>query len=900
MKRIFIILFIISPLFIFPQATPGYKMMLEDSPDTYTVYDIKNEADIYFANRDKGRGSGFKQYKRWENYSEPRFSPSGNMFNMSSALMNNYQAYINSLNFLTLPINYDPGYWTPVGPIGNWVDGGGWNGGIGQVISIEFSGSDCYIGTPAGGVWKATGPNWINWMPITDGLPSIGITTIAVNPSNSNNIFILTGDGEGGDTQSIGVLESTDGGLTWQATNLAWGIPTQVKATKLLMHPSNADIQFVSVRSPFSMRGIYKTTDGWNTWTKVLSSADAGETTKVYDMEFKPGNPSIIYASTDEDFYRSTSSGDSATFTKITSGLSTNPGTERVAIGVSPANSSYVYLLYGGTGCTTCGVVPVGSVAPCSSGNSPFFGFYRSTNSGASFTLRDSGCPNPLGYSNTGNDNIEQSSYDLCMAVSPTNINEVHIGGINCYVTTDGGANFAITSWWSNSGNTIGYTHADIHSLEYHPSNGNIYCGSDGGFYRSTDQGNTWDDRNVGLVNTQFYHIDLDANGSIVIGGTQDNGSNFIDLSTGVMTHELGADGFNCAIDPNNSNTWYMTTQSDLRKTTNGGSSFSTIDNSGSFWDLALVMHPTNSNILYVGVDSKLMRSGNAGSSFTDCVTGVTGGYIAATHGVSFDQRVYATTTGSVVMSPDNGSTWSNVTNNLNAASDHTDIAVNPDHSWDVWVTVSGYTAGDKVWYSNDKGANWTNISGSLPNVPVNCIVVDPDRTDHSVYIGTDVGIFYKDDSMSDWVPFFHGLPNTVVEDLEIENSEVVAGTHGRGIWRSNLYGNCFTNITLGNIGNPTWSSSYSNLPQYYAASDWIKSERTIYSSIGDSVRYQGGNYVELLPGFNAQAGANFKARIGQCSTSSTSSSPSNSNAPFMSLQDAIIYRCSGTLVPSK
>ena len=886
MKKLFIILFIISPFLLLSQSQPRYKIM-QETEGMHSVYDVISEAESYFSNKDKGRGSGYKQYKRWATHVEPRYSPSGNMFNLSAALLNNYQSYISNFNYSSLPTDYDPGYWTPVGPIGNWQDGGGWNGGIGQVICIEFSGSDCFIGTPAGGVWKATG-NWTNWMPITDGLPSIGVTGIKVNPSNSNNIFILTGDGEGGDTQSIGVLESNDGGLTWQATNLAWGISEQVKATKLLMHPTNANIQFVSVRSPFSKRGVYKTTDGWNTWTKVLSSADQGETTKVYDMEFKPGNPSIIYVATDEDFYRSSSDGDSATFTKITNGLDLNPGTKRIAIGVSPANSNYVYLLYGGTGTS----IP----STCTSGSSPFYGFYRSTNSGVSFTLRDSGCPNPLGYSSTGDDNREQSSYDLCMAVSPTNINEIHIGGINCYVSTNGGTSFNITSWWQSSGNSIGYTHADIHALEYHPTNGNLYCGSDGGFYRSTDQGNTWDDRNAGLLNTQFYHIDVDPNGTMVIGGTQDNGSNHIDISTGVMTHELGADGFNCAVDPNNSDVWYMTTQSNLRKTTNGGSSFTTIDNSGSFWDKALMMHPTNSNILYVGVDNKLMRSSNGGSSFNDCPTGITDNYEAASHGVSYNQRVYATTDDEVVMSDDNGITWSTVTNNLNASGNHTDIAVNPSDSWDVWVTVSGYNSGDKVWYSSDKGQNWNNISGSLPNLPVNCIVVDPDRTDHSVYVGTDAGVFYRDDNLSDWVPYFHGLPNTVVEDLEIENGKLIAGTHGRGVWKTNLYGNCFSTLTLGPIGNPSWSSSYSNLPQYYAASDWVVSERTIYNSIGDSVRYQGGNYISLLPGFSTQAGANFKARIAQCDPTVSPTSGPNSSL-LMSPQDAIIYRSPGSFV---
>ena len=481
-----------------------------DSTEFYTFYDIQKEVESYFANRDKGRGSGYKQYKRWAIFAEERFSPSGEIFNIGAANLANYQAYISNFNFSALPSNYDPGYWSQVNTglstqSPSQVNNPNFssNPGVGRVQCIEIAGSDCYIGTPGGGIWKnSVSGSWVDWIPIGDGLPQIGISDIEVNPNNSNNIFILTGEADQSvsTNESIGVLESNDGGLTWHATSLSWDINELVGATRLLMHPTNPNIQFVTVRRPSSRRGIYKTTDGWNSWTQVYDGGNP-----VWDIEFKPGDPSIVYASTNNDFLRSTSNGDSATFNIITNGLPSNPGTDRIAIGVSPDDADYVYLLYAdNNGSTT---------TPCSTTLSPFDGFYRSTNSGVSFILRDSGCPNPLGYSSTGADNREQATYDLALAVNPNDVNEVHIGGINCWMSTTGGnsGSWTITSWWDRNGTasipfTFGYTHADIHALEF-SSSGKLYCASDGGFYRRSN--GAWSDRSNGLMNMQFYNIDV-------------------------------------------------------------------------------------------------------------------------------------------------------------------------------------------------------------------------------------------------------------------------------------------------------------------------------------------------------------------------------------------------------
>ena len=129
-------------------------------------------------------------------------------------------------------------------------------------------------------------------------------------------------------------------------------------------------------------------------------------------------------------------------------------------------------------------------------------------------------------------------------------------------------------------------------------------------------------------------------------------------------------------------------------------------------------------------------------------------------------------------------------------------VASNPDH---IWVTFSEYNSAHKVYESLDRGQNWTNITGNnLPNLPVNCIVNQP-FSNGDLYIGTDIGVYYKNNDMTDWIPYMNGLPNVIVSELEIQNLEgtISAATYGRGVWKSNLNSST-TNIK--NIGNVTFT----------------------------------------------------------------------------------------------
>ena len=823
------------------QATPGTQHYLEMMKDKEhnNFFSIQNEFNNYFNGRDQGKGSGFNQFKRWEFIAEPRYYPSGNIFNIQAKNLEEYQQYLNNFNPIILPANYDSGSWISMGP-SDHILGSGWNGGVGRVNCVEFHPTDpniYYVGTPAGGLWRNTSGFWT---PLTDGISSLGVSGIAIEPDNANHIYIMTGDCESRYTQSIGVLETWDGGLNWQPTGLSWAIPNLNDGYRLLMNPDNHLILLAATSS-----GIYKTVDGGASWSVV-------QTGIFMDMEFKPGTPSTIYATSALSFYKSTDTGN--TWTLISSGLPLNQS-NRIGLAVAPSNTSYVYLLYGRQNQNKTQL--------------PFTGCYLSTNSGTSFTLKSSITPNIFGYDVNGNDTTDQCTYDLSLAVSPILQSNVFFGGINCWKSANSGLTWTHSSFWYEGTAGEQYTHADIHCLAFNPLNNYLYCCSDGGIYRSTDWGASWADQTSGLEISQFYRIGMTpSNMNLVVGGTQDNGCNTLDFTAGTYRHDRGADGFRCMIDYNNSNIRYAAIYDKLYRTTNSGSTYSLITPgivtpSNKIWNTAFIMHPTTPTTLYLG-HTDIWKSTNSGSSWLPMGTGNgSGKFIQIAHGVNNTNRIYGITTFRVFTTQNNGSSWTNVTGTLPVLNANLSyIVVDPADATHVWVTCRGYSAGQKVYYSGNSGLTWTNISGSLPNVPANCINYEP-GSDDGLYLGTDVGIFYKDNTMADWVPFFNGLPYTLVFEMEINtaNNMIIASTFGRGIWRSPLYGHCAATYTL----NP--NNQISVTPQeYWAASSWISSTRTLSINPVTDVTYKAGNHVSLLPGFLAQSGAKFHAFIGPCS----------------------------------
>lgn len=715
-------------------------------------YEVQRSFNEYWEGKDLANAKGWKQFKRWEYFMAPRVYPSGNR-PAPNQTAKAFASYINTKSFASHLANAN---WTSLGP-SSWQTVS-YNPGIGRVncIAVDPTNSDViYVGVPSGGFWKTT-DGATTWSTTTDELPVLGVTSIAIDPTNPNVVYMASGDGDAGDTYSIGVLKSEDAGATWSATGLNFEVTQARTISKLLIHPTDSNILLAAANN-----GVYKTTDAGNTWSLVLAG-------NFKDMEFKPGDANTVYVC-GTAFFVSTNAGSS--FAGVSAGLPAANQVSRLALAVTEANPEYVYVLAG------------------NATDSGLLGVYRSTNGGASFSLRAS-APNLLGYSPTGATTGGQAWYDLSLAASPSNAEEVYVGGINIWKSLNGGASWSLNAYWFYPPTTVPYVHADIHALDFFGAT--LFAGADGGIFSTNSGGRFWGDLSSGLVSTQFYRITgHPANADVVFGGAQDNGTNR--MQAGAWTHVLGADGMECIADYSDANIVYAAIQSGgLRKSSNGGNSFVRIDSSfteDGAWVTPYVIHPSNPQILFAGFRNVWKTTNRGKQWFPISALPNSSSLQSLVVAASNPNYIYAATDRVIYKTANGGASWVNISSGLpTTRAAMTYIAAADDDPNKVWVTFSGYAAATKVFSSRDGGATWRNDSGTLPNLPVNCIVREDGGND-ALYIGTDVGVYYRDAAMSDWAPFNSGLPNVIVNELEIHagTQKLRAATYGRGLWESPL-----------------------------------------------------------------------------------------------------------------
>lgn len=678
---------------------------------------------------DPSRVPGYKQFKRWEAFMAPRVDQNGKRFNPS-------EVYQQSLKYRNQRSSMNAGNWTHVGP--NTVPNGGGGAGRLNCVRIHPTNPDIiYVGSPAGGLWKSD-DGGILWSTNTDQLAQvIGCTDLAFDPINPDIMYLATGDGDAGDTYTVGVLKSTDGGATWNPTGLSFFTANYRQISKILVNPNAGNEVLVATTA-----GVYRSTDAAATFTLV-------QTGGFKDMEFKPGDPNTVYVAGTE-FYRSTDAGQS--WTQITSGLPVATNVSRMAIAVTEADPNYVYMI-------------VGLPAP----NYGTEGFYKSTNSGVSFTK-----PSTPGLGT-------QQWYDLCIDASPTNANEVVVGGQTDFLrSTNGGS-----AWQQNGGNT----HVDYHDIVFAGAS-KYYITSDGGIFLTDNSGASWTDLSNGLAIAQMYGFGQSAtNPNLLVQGWQDNGTNkYTGLS---WTHILGGDGMLCFIDrTNDNNIWGSTQNGGLARSTNGGGTWQSATNGiteAGAWVTPWIQDPVTANTLYAGFIN-VWKSVTGGAGWTK-ISNFSNTANINTLAVSpaNNQVIWAAKATGLYMTSNGGTTWTNITNI--PSGNITGIACSNTDANKAWITYSGFSNTNKVFQTTDMGTTWTNISPSIPNIPVNCITYMNNSND-GLYIGTDLGVFYKDNSMTVWEPFFNGLPNVIVTQLEIfyAGSKIRASTYGRGVWESDLF----------------------------------------------------------------------------------------------------------------
>lgn len=751
-------LFLFAFKFYSQETETWYEMMQQPGRNFYEIQAAFNE---YWKDKDKTeKGRGYKPFKRWEYFVGPRVYPSGDL----SLLGDNW---VNYQNFIAKsPANaktnnmMSSSTWTAMGPMGAMlgsVNGVPAKAGRDNFITFDPTNSSTYwCGSPSGGLWKTTN-NGGSWSTTTDYLTVIGVNDLAIDPTNTNIMYLATGDGEGnGDTYSIGVLKSTDGGLTWNTTGLSFTVNQQRQMRRVIVNPVNP--QIVIAVGNF---GIYRTTNGGTNWTQV-------QTGNFYDAEFKVGHPTTVFVAGNA-VYRSVNSGANFTLIGTSSGIPT--GSNRMNVAVTPADSQYVYVL------------------ASKSSNSGLLGVYRSTDGGVTFSTQCTTpdiLSNPCNASTTGG----QGWYDLSLAVSPLNRDEVVVGGVNIWKSTNGGVNYTNIGCWNSILASPPFVHADIHELEYTPS-GTLYTTNDGGVYEYT--GSSWTDHSSPRNIAQIYKIGLSSlTPGLWITGHQDNGTN-IHNSTGYHA-SFGGDGMSCFIDHTNDNIMFAALYNGgYRRSTNGGVNWSNAASGltgNAAWVAPWHQDPQNSQYLYAGY-SQMWLSTDQGMSWNQLTnTGGSGTIVEFAISPSNNQVMYVIHGISIRKTTDGGTTWSNVSTGIPVGSAApSNITIDPTDPNTAWVTMSGYSAANKVFQTNNGGLSWTNITYNLPNLPANCVTYQLGTNDR-IYVGMDVGVYTKDNSTNVWTLFNNGLPNVPMHDMAISPADptvLVGATYGRGVYAVNV-----------------------------------------------------------------------------------------------------------------
>lgn len=750
-------------LLIIPFISSAQEWLQKMQTMDENFYSIQQSFEKYAEGRDPKQIPGFKPYKRWENFWKSRVYPTGE-FPDNTELWR----LISSKERSVAPTANS---WSLLGPVEVPLKSNGQKRGIGRINVVRFHPTDSniiWVGTPAGGLWKST-DNGMTWSTLSDQLTNLGVSDLLIHPTNPDTMWLATGDGDAGDTYSYGVLKTIDGGLTWNPTGLLFTVSTRNRISRLIMDHSNPNIMFAATTN-----GVYRTTNGGTSWNRTL-------TMNMRDIEMHPTDSSIVYASTYDysgglsRFYKSTTNG--ASWTQITATLPTT-GVVRSAISVSPAAPDNVYVLYTNS---TFG----------------YKGLYVSTDKGSTFTAAST-TPNILANDEYGTGSSGQGWYDLALAVSPVDPDLIFVGGVNIWKSTNGGSTWSISAHWTGgSGGTLPYVHADQHALEFKPGSNVLFSGNDGGIAKTLNAGTSWTDISDGISVTQFYRLGLSAQTPhLMLAGAQDNGT--LKRKNAVWSSAVMGDGMEAAINPLDSNNMYGSMYyGAIYRTTNGGTNWSQVAgnnvngiNEQGDWVTPYVIDPTDPNILYAGF-SKVWKSTNKGSAWTAISSVLDANYKITALAVSRSNPdvIYAGSMAKLYKTVDGGANWTNISTGLPLSSAGlTYLAidpVNPDH---IYVTLSGYTSTAKVYESVNGGTNWTNLSSGLPNLPVNCIVYE-DNTNDAIYVGTDVGVYYRNDTMG-WTAFKVDLPNVIVNELEIHygTGKIRAATYGRGVWEANLY----------------------------------------------------------------------------------------------------------------
>ena len=694
--------------------------------------------------------------------------------------------------------------WTAIGPAPlNSTDAtGNVSGRSTGIAAHPTDPNTIYVAPAGGGVWKTTNGG-TNWTALTDIQSTLSMGAVAIARTNPMLIYAGTGEANNSGDSNFGrgILISTDAGATFTLNTGPGGVfnTDRMTCSRIAVDPTNANVAYAAmanfgVNGVFTggITGVYKTTDGGSNWTNVTMANGQDSTFPWSDVVVDPNTTSTVYAAVGYLFgtanngvYKSTNSG--ATWTLLNAAPApVGTAFGRISIAISKANNANVLYIAAEDNTTTGGLAR----------------FVRSDNGGATFTDLTAGTPNYMGA---------QGWYDTTLLVDPTNSAIVYAAGAadanSMLRSIDSGATWTDIS---HTGVAV-QPHVDHHGVDF-DANGKLLDGDDGGIYRLDDPSvPSWTDLNGDLNTIQFTGIGLHpTNANIVIGGSQDNGTELY-IGNPIWTETDGGDGGLAAFSPTNGSRAYHQLPvasfgtNFFRRSDDGGVTWVTkttgmaADTTQNFY-APFSVDPGNGDRVLYGA-THVWETTNAGDLWTAIATPGIGGFNSGGNNVdaigiapSDVNTIYASTGGQfasssqIFVTTDHGTMWTE--HDLPAGSARVnEMQVDPANAQIAYAVVNQFSANGHVFQTVDGGVTWTNISGTgggaLPNLPVWSIQIDNSTTPGTLYLGVDDGVYSSTDLGVSWSRHGTGLPNAQIFQVTLNGSLHILGaaTHGRGAW---------------------------------------------------------------------------------------------------------------------
>lgn len=683
----------------------------------------------------------------------------------------------------------------------------------GRITDIEMplnQSNIIYVGAASGGILK-TEDSGESWEQIFHDIPTISVGDIAIDPQNPDILYVGTGEANSSSFSFLGsgVYKSTDAGQSWSPS----GLENSAYIGRMIVDYSNSNRIYAAacglLFSPNEDRGIYRSIDAGASWEQVLFVSD---TTAAIDLVQHPTNPDILYAGFWErtrgfttrrsygkttGIYRSTDGGDN--WEELTNGLP-DPLLEkgRPGITISQSNPDVLYVMFDMPNQETW--------------------VYKTEDGGDSWAQVDNGYLYGMGSS--------FGWYFGQIRVHPEDENIVFAMGQSMYRTTNSGSS------WVNIDNSG--VHVDHHAMCFDLESGRTYLGNDGGLYWSTNLGGSWNKIN-NLPITQFYAYDVsETHQDFQVGGAQDNNSiRTIGGDTESWEAVLGGDGMYSRINQqNNDIAWAEYQYGNLYRSYNAQDNWPDysyvswqMENDRKNWSAPLELTPGQNQIAYFGTH-RVWKTSNNGDSWTAVSEDLTQGgsnyfhslACLAVSALNTDYVLAGSADGRIHISLNAGDSWEDISSGLPERW-ITDVYFDPQNENTIYTTISGFRWDEDlphIFKSEDLGQSWISISGNLPELPINQMVINPDENDE-IIVGTDAGIFMTVDGGVNWESITGNLPMVPVVAFKLipQTKDIYAATYGLSTWKINL-----DDLTVGLNENM-------NSPENQFALNWVKSENS-------------------------------------------------------------------------